>query len=184
MGSPRCGLVGGAGGGAASSAGCTALRAWPSDRGGGPGRLPGPADCGASAGTVVHAGSGPGPALGAGRPGDDGSAGRTVGPAGGAWCCWDAASACVLAGRSPGAALLDVARVWGSGLSVGSRAWRRTVSEGRVVAVSVGVAACACVGGSSGGAYAGPAVGRSGVPWRGRGSGWDCVAAAWLAAGW
>ena len=45
------------------------------------------------------------------------------------------------------------------------------------------VVACAWVGGSLGGVYAGPAVGRSGVPWCGRGSGWDCVAAAWLAAG-
>ena len=58
-----------------------------------------------------------------------------------------------------------------------------TVSEGRAVVVSVGVAVCACVGGLSGGVYAGPAAGRSGVPWRGRGSGWACVAAAWLAAG-
>ena len=33
--------------------------------------------------------------------------------------------------------------------------------------VSVGVAVCACVGGPSGGAYAGPAAGRSGVPWCG-----------------
>ena len=49
--------------------------------------------------------------------------------------------------------------------------------------VSVGVAVCACVGGPSGGAYAGPAAGRSGVPWCGPGSGWACVAAAWLAAG-
>ena len=70
----------------------------------------------------------------------------------------------------------------GLGLSVGSWTWGRTVSEYWVVAVLVGVAACACVGGSSGGAYARPAVGRSGVPWRGRGSGWACAAAAWLAA--
>ena len=132
----------------------------------------------------MRAGSGMGSGLGAGRPGDDGSAGRTVGPANGAWCRWDARSACVVAGRSPGAAVLAVAGAWGSGPSVGSWAWGRTVSEGRVVAVLVGVAACACVGGSSGGAYAGPAVGRSGVPWRGRGSGWACVAAARLAAGW
>ena len=49
--------------------------------------------------------------------------------------------------------------------------------------VSVGVAVCACVGGASGGAYAGLTAGRSGGPWCGRGSGWACVAAAWLAAG-
>ena len=48
--------------------------------------------------------------------------------------------------------------------------------------VSVGVAACACVEGPSGSAYAGPAVGRSGVPWCGRGSGGAYVAAALLAA--
>ena len=66
---------------------------------------------------------------------------------------------------------------------MGSWVWGRTVSEDRAVVVSVGVAACARVGGPSGGAYAGPAVGWSGVPWCGRGSGWACVAAAWLAAG-
>ena len=49
--------------------------------------------------------------------------------------------------------------------------------------VSVGVAVCACVGGPSGGAFAGPAAGRSGVPWCGRYSRWACVAAAWLVAG-
>ena len=48
--------------------------------------------------------------------------------------------------------------------------------------VSVAVAVCACVGGPSGGVYAGSAAGRSGVPWCGRGSGWACVAVAWLAA--
>ena len=68
--------------------------------------------------------------------------------------------------------------------SVGLWAWGCTVSDGRVVVVSVGVAARVCVGGSSGGAFAGPAVSRSGVPWRGRGSGWACVTAARLAAGW
>ena len=57
------------------------------------------------------------------------------------------------------------------------------MSEGLAVVVSVGVAVCACVGGPWGGAYAGPAAGRSGVPWCGRGSGWACVAAAWLVAG-
>ena len=60
---------------------------------------------------------------------------------------------------------------------------RCTVSEGQAVVVSVGVAVCACVGGPSGGAYAGPAASRSGVPWCGRGSRWAFVAAAWLAAG-
>ena len=66
---------------------------------------------------------------------------------------------------------------WGRGV------WGCTVSEGRAAVVSVGVAVCACVGGASGGVYAGSAAGRSGVPWCGRGSGWACVAAAWLAAG-
>ena len=50
------------------------------------------------------------------------------------------------------------------------------------MAVSVGVAAFARVVRSSNGAYAGPAVGRSRVPWCGPGSGWAIVAAAWLAA--
>ena len=40
-----------------------------------------------------------------------------------------------------------------------------------------------CMGGPSGGVYAGPTAGRSGVPWCGRGSGWACDAAVWLAAG-
>ena len=48
---------------------------------------------------------------------------------------------------------------------------------------TVGVVVCACVGGPSGGVYAGSAAGRSGVPWCGRGPGWACVAAAWLTAG-
>ena len=110
--------------------------------------------------------------------------GCTAGPAGGAWCRWDARSACAVAGRSPGAAVLDLARVWGFGPSMGLWAWGCTVFEDRVAVVSVGVVARACVRGSSGGAFAGPAVGRSGVPWRGRGSRWACVAAARLAAGW
>ena len=177
VGSPRCGWVGGAGVAASSSAGCAASRAWPSDTGGNPGWLPGPAGCVAPVGTVVRSGSGPGSGLGAGRPGDDGSADRAVGPSGGAWCRWGAGPACVVAGSSPGAAVLDVAGALGSRPSVRSWAWGHTVSEGRVVALSVGVAACACVGGSSGGAYAGPAAGRSGGPWRGRRSRWACVAA-------
>ena len=185
MGSSRCGWAGGAGGVAALLIGPAASQAWPSDTGKGPGRLPGPADRGASAGTVVCAGSGLGSALGAGRPGDDGSVGRTAGPAGGAWCRWDAGSACAAACRwSPGAVVLGVAGAWGLGLSVGLWAWGCTVPEGRVLVASVGVAACDCVGGPSGGAYAGPSVGRSGEPWRGRGSGWACIAAARLAAGW
>ena len=182
MGSSRAGWVGGGGGVAASFAGRAASRAWPSDIGGGPGRLPGPADRRVSARTVVCAGSGPGSGLGAGRPGDDGSAGRTAGPAGGAWCRWEAGSACAVAGRSPGAAVLGVAGACRFGPSVGLWAWGCTLSEGRVLVVSVGVAARACVGGSSGGVYAGPSAGRSGVPWRGWGSGWACVAAARLAA--
>ena len=110
--------------------------------------------------------------------------GRTTGPADGAWCRWDAGSPCAVACRSPGAAVLGVAGAWGFGLSVGLWAWGCTVPEGRVLVVSVGVAPHACVGGPSGGAYAGPSVGRSGVPRCGRGSGWSCVAAARLAAGW
>ena len=184
VGSPRCGWVGGASGVAAVLAGRAAPRAWASDTGGGPGRLPGPADREASARMVVCAGSGPGSGSGAERPGDDGSAGRTAGPAGRAWCCWDAGSACAVAGRSPGAAVLDVAGAWGFRPSVGLWAPGCTVSEGRVLVVSVRAAARVCVGGSSGGAYAGPSIGRSGVQWRGRGSGWACVAAARLAAGW
>ena len=180
VGSPCCCWVGSAGGSAASFVGCAASRAWPSDMGGGTGWLPRPAGCGAPTGAVVRAWSGPGSGPGAGRPGDDPSAGRAVGQVGGAWCRWGASPACVVAGRS---SVPDVAGAWGSRPSVGSWVWGRTVSEGRMVVVSVGVAACACVGGSSGGAYAGPAVGRSGVPWCGWGSRWACVAAAWLAAG-
>ena len=120
VGSPRCGLVGSAGGAASSSAGCAASRAWPSDTGGGPGRLSGTAGCGVSAGTVVRAGSGPGSGLGAWRPGDDGSAGHAVGSACGAWCSWGADPACVVAGRSPRAAVLDVAGPSGSRPSAGS----------------------------------------------------------------
>ena len=146
--------------------------------------LPGSADREASAGMVVRAGSGPGSGSGAGRPGDDGFVGLTACPGGGAWCRWDASLACAVAGRSPGAVVLDVARAWGFGPSVGLWAWGCTASEGRVVVVSVGVAARLCVRGSLGGAFAGPAVGWSGVPRRGRGSGWACVAAARLAAGW
>ena len=66
---------------------------------------------------------------------------------------------------------------WGRGW------WGCTVPEGRAAVVLVGVAVCACVGGPWGGVCAGSAAGRSGVPWCGRGSGWACVAAAWLAAG-
>ena len=182
VGSSRCGWVGGAGSGAAISASPAAPEAWPSDTGGGPGRLPGPADRGPSVGTVVHAWSGIGSGLGARRPGDDGSVGRTAGPAVGAWCRWDAGSAWAVAGRSPGAAVLHVAGAWGFGPSVGLCAWWCTVPEGRVVVVSGGVAARVCVGGSSDGVFAGTAVGRSGVPRRG--SGWACVAAPRLAACW
>ena len=184
VGSSRRGWVGGANGMAASSAGRTASRAWPCDTGGGPGRLSGSADRGASAGTAVRAGSGPGSGSGAGRLGDDGSVGGTASPACGAWCRWDAGSACAVAGRSSGAAVLDVAGAWGFAPSVGLWAWGCMVSEGRVVVVSVEVAARVCVGGSSGSVFAGPAVGQSGVPWRGRGSRSACVAAARLAAGW
>ena len=49
-----------------------------------------------------------------------------------------------------------------------------------MLVVSVGVAVRVLFGGHSGGAYAGPSVSRSGVPWRGRGSG--CLA-GWLPAG-
>ena len=111
--------------------------------------------------------------------------GRTAGPAGGAWCRWDAGSACAGACRwSLRAAALGVAGAWGLGLSVGLLAWGRTVPEGRVLVASVGVAVRVCVGGPLGGAYAGPSIDRSGVPWRGLGSWWACVAAARLLAGW
>ena len=65
---------------------------------------------------------------------------------------------------------------------MGPWVWGCTVSECRAAVVSVRLAVCACMGGPSGGAYAGPAAGRSGVPLCGRGSGWACVAAAWLVA--
>ena len=48
---------------------------------------------------------------------------------------------------------------------------------------SVGVAVCVRVWRLSVGVYVGSAAGRSGAPWCGRGSGWACVVAAWLAAG-
>ena len=83
VGSPCCGWVGSAGGSASSFVDCVVPRAWPSATGGGSGRLPGPAGCGAPAGAAVRDGSGPGPGPGAGQPGDDGSAGRAVGPVGG-----------------------------------------------------------------------------------------------------
>ena len=100
VGSPRCGWVGSAGGSASSFVGCVAPRAWPSATGGGSGRLPGPAGCGAPDGALVRAGSGPGSGPGAGPPGDDGAAGRAAGPVGGAWCRWGAGPSCVVAGRS------------------------------------------------------------------------------------
>ena len=187
VGSLRCGWVGVAGCVVASPVSRAGSLAWPSDTGGTPGRLPGPADRGVSAGTVACAGSGSeaGPGLGAQRLGDDDSVGRTAGPAGGAPCPWGACSACAGACRwSPWAAALGVAGARGWGLLVGLLAWGHTVQEGRVLVVSVGVVVRVCVGGPSRGAYAGPFVGRSGVRWRGRGSGWACFAAAWLAAGW
>ena len=67
----------------------------------------------------------------------------------------------------PGSTVLDVAGAWGFGPSMRLWAWGCTVSEGRVLVVSVGAAAHAYVGGSLGSAYAGPSVGLSGVPWRG-----------------
>ena len=185
VGSSRCGWAGGARVVASSPVGLAASRVWPSDTGGSTGRLPGPADRGASAGTVVCAGSGLGSGLGAGRPSDDGCVGRTTGPAGGASCCWDAGFACAGGCRwSPWVVVLGAAGASGFAPAVGLWALRCTVPEGRVLVVSVRLAARACAGGPSGGVYAGPSVGRSGVPWRGRGSGWACVAAAWLAAGW
>ena len=180
VGSPRCGWVGGAGGSASSFVGCGAPRVWHSATGVSSGRLPGPAGCGALVGVAVRAGPWPGPEPGAGQPGDDGSAGRAGGPVGGAWCRWGAGSSCVMAGRS---SVLDVAGAWGVRPPVGPGVWECTVSEGRSAVVSVGAAVCACVGGPSDGVYAGSPAGGSGVPWCGRGSGWACVAAAWLAAG-
>ena len=78
---------------------------------------------------------------------------------------------CGACGWSPGADALGVAGAWGLGLSVGLWAWGRVVPKGRVLVVSGGVAVHVCVGGPSGGACAGPSVGRFGLPWRGRGSG-------------
>ena len=112
--------------------------------------------------------------------GRDGSVGRAVGPVGGAWCRLGASLSCVVAGRSSAP---DVAGAWGMRPSVGPGLWGCTVSEGPAVVVSVGVWVCSCVGGPSGGVYAGSAAGRSSVPRCGRGSGRACVAAAWLAAG-
>ena len=66
---------------------------------------------------------------------------------------------------------------------MGPGVWGCTVPEGQAAVVAVGVALCACVGGRSGGACTGSAAGRSGVPWRGRGFWWACVAAVLLAAG-
>ena len=77
----------------------------------------------------------------------------------------------------------DVAGAWGVRPSVGPGVWGCTEPEGRAAVVSVGVAVCAYVGGQSSGVCTWSAAGRSGVPWCGRGSGWACVAAAWLAAG-
>ena len=48
---------------------------------------------------------------------------------------------------------------------------------------SVGVAVCVRVGRLSVGVYVASAAGRSGAACCGRGSGWACVVAAWLAAG-
>ena len=178
--SSRCGRVGGAGGSASSFVGCGAPRAWPSATAGGSGRLPGPAGCGAPAGAVVRVGSGPGLGPGPGRPGDDGSAGRAGGPVGGAWHRWRAGPSRVMAGRPR---VPDVAGARGARPSVGPGMWGCTVPEGQAAVVSVGVAVCACVAGPSGGVCAGSTAGRSSVPWCGRGSGWACFAAAWLAAG-
>ena len=82
VGSSRCGWIGAAGGVAALSAGCAASQASPSDTDGSPGRFSGSADRGASAWTVVRAGSGPGSRSEDGRPGDDCSVGLTAGLAG------------------------------------------------------------------------------------------------------
>ena len=76
----------------------------------------------------------------------------------------------------------DVAGAWGVRPSVGPGVWGCTVPEGRAAVVSVGVAVCSFVGGPSGGVCTGSALGRSGVPWCGRGPGRACVAAARLAA--
>ena len=104
---------------------------------------------GASARTVVRAGSGLGSVLGAGEPGDDGSVGRTAGPAGWARFRWDAGSALPGAWRwTPGAVVLRFAGAWGFGLAVVLWASGCTVPEGGVLALSVGVAACACMRGA------------------------------------
>ena len=77
----------------------------------------------------------------------------------------------------------DVAEAWGVRPSVGLWVWGCPASEGWAVVASVGVAVCVRVGRLSVGVYVGSAAGRSGAPWCGRGSGWACVVAAWLAAG-
>ena len=187
VGSSLCGSAGGAGGMAASPAGCAASRVWLSGTGVGPGWPPGSADRGVSAGTVarVASRSGSGPGFGAGRLWDGVFVGPTAGPAGGLWARWDAGSACAGAsGWPPGADALGVAGAWGLGLSLGLWAWGRTVPRGRALVVSVGVAVRVCVGGPSVGECVGLFVGRIGVPWCERGSDWACVAAAWRAAGW
>ena len=140
-----------------------------------------------SAGTVarVASGSGSGPGLGAGRLLDGVSVGCTACPAGGSWCCWDTGSACAGdSGWHPGANVLGVAGAWGLGLSVGLWASGRTVPGGPALVASVGVLVHVCVGGPLDGACVGPSVARIRGPCCGRRSGWACVAAAWLAAGW
>ena len=77
----------------------------------------------------------------------------------------------------------DVAEARGVRPPVGPWVWGCPASEGRAVVASVGVAVCVRVGRLSVGVYVGSAAGRSGAPWCGRGSGWACVVAAWLAAG-
>ena len=67
--------------------------------------------------------------------------------------------------------------------TLGPWVWGCPASEGRAVVASVGVAVCVRVGRLSVGVYVGSAAGRSGAPWCGRGSGWACGVAAWLAAG-
>ena len=179
-GASRCGWVGGVGSSAPSSAGGGAPQAWPPATGGGSGRPPGSAGCGASAGAAVRGGSGPGPGPGSGRPGGDISAGRAGGLVGGALCCWGTDPPCVVAGRS---SVPDVAEARGVRPPVGPWVWGCPASEGRAVVASVGVAVCVRVGRLSVGVYVGSAAGRSGAPWCGRGSGSACVVAAWLAAG-
>ena len=161
------------------SAGGGVPRAWPPATGGGSGRPPGSAICGASAGAAVRGGSGLGPGPGAGQPGDDGSAGRAGGLVGGAWCCWGTDPPCLVAGTS---SVPDVAEAQGVRHPVGPWVRGCPASEGRAVVASVGVAVCVRFGRLSVGVYVGSAAGRSGAPWCGRGSGWACVVAAWLAA--